>query len=135
MRGNNFVTKVLEWAKKGNEIRVVDDQISNPTWARALAEINANIIAMGKRDIRTFFENKGGIYHCAGSGYCSRYELAKIILEYSGEKNVNTHPARSNEFYSPANRPYFSALSMNKFNNSFGLILSDWKVNLKLSLL
>jgi dTDP-4-dehydrorhamnose reductase len=31
MRGNNFVTKVLEWAKKSNEIREMDEQISNPT--------------------------------------------------------------------------------------------------------
>jgi dTDP-4-dehydrorhamnose reductase len=134
MRGNNFVTKVLEWAKKSKEIRVVDDQISNATWARTLAEITANMIAMGIKDIRTFFKDKGGIYHCAGSGYCSRYEWAKFILEYSGIRNVNVLPAKSNDFAVLADRPYFSALDINKFKNSFGLVLPYWKVNLKLSL-
>jgi len=135
MRGNNFVTKVLEWAKKSKEIRVVDDQISNPTWARALAEITANIIAMGIRDIRAFFKDKGGLYHCAGSGYCSRYEWANVIFEYSGIRNVNVLPAKSNDFVVLADRPYFSALDINKFKNSFGLVLPDWKIKLKLSLL
>jgi len=58
MRGNNFVNKVLEWTKKSDVIRVVDDQISNPTWARALAEITADTIAMGIEDIRSFFSIK-----------------------------------------------------------------------------
>jgi dTDP-4-dehydrorhamnose reductase len=135
MRGNNFVTKVLEWAKKSKEIRVVDDQISNPTWARALAEVTANIIAMGIKDIRLLFKERCGIYHCAGSGYCSRYEWARFILEYSGIRNVNVLPAKSNDFVVLADRPYFSALDINKFKNSFGLVLPYWKVNLKLSLL
>jgi len=134
IRGNNFVTKVLEWAKKSNEIRVVDDQISNPTWARALAEINANIIAMGKRDIRTFFENKGGIYHCAGSGYCSRYEWAKFILEYSGIRNINLLPAKSGDFINSAKRPFHSALITRKLYEFTGLVLPSWQLNLKLAI-
>lgn len=135
MRGNNFVTKVLDWAKKSNEIRVVDDQISNPTWARALAEITANIITMGITDVRSFFKDKGGLYHCAGSGYCSRYEWAKFILEYSGIRNINLLPAKSDDFAVLADRPYFSALDINKVKNSFELVLPDWKIKLKLSLL
>jgi dTDP-4-dehydrorhamnose reductase len=134
MRGNNFVTKVLEWAKKSKEIRVVDDQISNPTWARALAEITANIIAMGKRDIRPFFKYKGGLYHCAGSGYCSRYEWAKFILENSSIKNINLLPAKSGDFINSAKRPCYSALFSKKFYQSTGLILPSWKLNLILAL-
>jgi len=135
MRGNNFVTKVLEWAKNSNEIRVVDDQISNPTWARALAEITADLIAMGIRDIRPFFKDKGGLYHCAGSGYCSRFEWVKIILEYSGIKNVNVLPVKSKDYNTSARRPYFSALDIEKLKNSIGLAFADWKDNLKHCLL
>ena len=36
MRGNNFVTKVLSWARKHEVLHIVDDQIANPTWARTL---------------------------------------------------------------------------------------------------
>ena len=34
LRRASFVTKVLEWARKNPELRVVADQVSNPTWAR-----------------------------------------------------------------------------------------------------
>jgi len=135
MRGNNFVTKVLEWAKKSNEIRVVDDQISNPTWARALAEVTANIIAMGIKDIRSFLKDKGDLYHCAGSGYCSRYEWANVIFEYSGIRNVNVLPVTSEDFNTAARRPHFSALDIEKLRNSIGLDFADWKDNLKHCLL
>ena len=39
---NSFVTKVLEWSHKQEVLRVVDDQISNPTWAHRLARLPAN---------------------------------------------------------------------------------------------
>lgn len=39
MGSDSFVTKGLDWARKNPELSVVDDQIGNPTWARALAEM------------------------------------------------------------------------------------------------
>jgi len=36
MTGNSFVNKILEWARKNPNLRVVDDQVGNPTWARSL---------------------------------------------------------------------------------------------------
>jgi len=139
MRGNNFVTKVLEWAKKGNEIRVVDDQISNPTWARALAEITANIIAMGIRDIRAFFKDKGGLYHCAGSGYCSRYEWASAIIRFNfsleDQNNITILRAKTSDFKTLAKRPLFSALSCHKALKTFKIQLPDWIISLILSAL
>jgi dTDP-4-dehydrorhamnose reductase len=132
MRGNNFVTKVLEWAKKSNEIRVVDDQISNPTWARALAEVTANIIAMGIKDIRLFFKERCGIYHCAGSGYCSRYEWAKKILEYHKKHDIKIFPAKSSEFVTLAKRPLYTALMCNKLEIHFKFALPNWDIIIKL---
>jgi dTDP-4-dehydrorhamnose reductase len=43
-----FVTKVLKWAREQETLHIVDDQISSPTWARALAEATAQIIAQGR---------------------------------------------------------------------------------------
>ncbi len=133
MRGNNFVTKVLEWAKKSDVIRVVDDQISNPTWARALAEITADVIAMGIEDIRSFFDRKGGLYHCAGGGYCSRYDWARSIIgeTYTG-RAVKIFPAKTGEFPCRAVRPLFSALSCAKFGRLFLLKLPNWEYALKI---
>ena len=39
LRRNSFVSKVLGWARKNETLRVVDDQVSNPTWARMLAKV------------------------------------------------------------------------------------------------
>jgi len=126
-RGNNFVTKVLEWAKKSDVIRVVDDQISNPTWARALAEITADVIAMSIEDIRSFFSIKGGLYHCAGGGYCSRYEWANAIIdELLMNIAIEVVPVKTKEFVCVAKRPGFSAMECKTFKQVFDLLLSDW---------
>ena len=45
MGGDSFVTKILGWARKNPELRVVDDQVGNPTWARPLAEMIGSLIA------------------------------------------------------------------------------------------
>src|SRR5574341_124586 len=34
LRGNSFVSKVLGWSRKNTTLRIVSDQVSNPTWAR-----------------------------------------------------------------------------------------------------
>jgi len=134
MRGNNFVTKVLEWAKNSDVLRIVDDQISNPTWARALAEITADVIAMGLEDIRSFFSSKGGLYHCAGSGYCSRYEWAEAILDvFFKNKTIKIVPAKTGDFPTLAERPLFSALDCKKFNRLFELFLLNWKYTILLA--
>ena len=133
MRGNNFVTKVLEWAKKSDVIRVVDDQISNPTWARALAEITADVIAMGIENIRSFFSIKGGLYHCAGSGYCSRYDLATAIIQQLRNKTqIKLYFAKTVDFSTPAVRPLFSALSCIKLERDLETMLPSWSEQLKL---
>ncbi len=133
MRGNNFVTKVLEWAKKSDVIRVVDDQISNPTWARALAEITADVIAMGIEDIRSFFLIKGGLYHCAGGGYCSRYDWAQeIVCELNKDGAIKIIRAKTMEFKTLAQRPLFSVLSCAKFGRLFLLKLPNWEYTLKI---
>ena len=68
MRQGGFVTKVLQWAREQEVMRVVDDQISSPTSARMLAEITALILAQGRNDVYGYLSEKGGLYHCAGGG-------------------------------------------------------------------
>ncbi len=134
IRGNNFATKVLEWAKNSDVLRIVDDQISNPTWARALAEITADVIAMGMEDIRSFIASKSGIYNCAGSGYCSRYEWAKLMIEvFYKKKTINIVPAKTSDFPNLAKRPLFSALDSNKFNRLLKLFLPNWEDSILLA--
>ena len=136
MRGNSFVNKVLEWTKKSDVIRVVDDQISNPTWARALAEITADVIAMSIEDIRSFFSIKGGIYHCAGGGYCSRFQWAQVIIGLLNiDKIIKIVPAKTKDFKTQAERPLFSALRSVRFAEVFKISLTNWRECISLSAL
>lgn len=135
LRGDSFVRKVLQWSRQQETLRVVDDQISNPTWSRMLAEITALLLA--RYSVDELAERKG-LYHLAGDGYCSRYEWAKAILELepSPAEQVAQQilPASSADFPTPAQRPLFSALSCERFVTAFNLRLPPWKEALKLAL-
>ena len=68
LRRDNFVTKVMSWVNNQNELKIVDDQISSPTWARMLAETSAQIIAQGRGDPLGFLADKVGIFHHSRRG-------------------------------------------------------------------
>ena len=127
-----FVTKVRQWARQHETLRIVDDQVSSPTWARTLAEITAQIVAQGKGDLAGYLADKSGIYHLAGGGYCSRYEWAQAILDTDPhpEQQVvkKVLPAKSIDFPTPAFRPLISILDCKKIVNTFQLELPDWKL-------
>src|SRR5262249_14263109 len=43
-RGHNFLKTILRLARDGKELRVVDDQVGAPTWARNIADATAHVI-------------------------------------------------------------------------------------------
>jgi dTDP-4-dehydrorhamnose reductase len=153
LRRDSFVTKVLGWARQNSDapatLRFVTDQVGNPTWARMLAEITAQLLAVAqaqatsglrlpKDAITGWIKERGGLYHLAGSGYASRLEWAKAILRFdpkSAEQNVKEIlPALTSDFPTPAKRPLFSALDCEQFTNTFGLRLPEWDETLKLAM-
>lgn len=136
MRQGGFVTKVLQWARTQEVMRVVDDQISGPTSARLLAEITALILAQGRDDVFGYLKEKGGLYHCAGGGSCSRYEWAKAIIEFDLNKKdqivSQLGRAKSGEFPVPANRPMISVLNNGKLLKEYGFRLPNWQEDLSM---
>jgi len=138
MRQGGFVSKVLQWARTQEVMRVVDDQISGPTSARMLAEITALILAQGRDDVCGYLSEKGGLYHCAGGGSCSRYEWAKAILEMDPKKEEQVVkellPAKSSDFAVPAARPMISVLNNIKLEHTFGLRLPPWQDGLRMAM-
>ena len=138
MRLGGFVTKVLQWAREQDTLRVVDDQISGPTSARLLAEVTALILARAGEDPYRWFGERAGIYHCAGDGACSRYEWAQKILELDPNKDKQKvkrlERAKSSEFPTPATRPMVSVLSNDKLEQVFGLRLPRWRFGLALTM-
>lgn len=135
---SGFVNKVLAWARQNDVVRIVEDQVSCPTWARMLAEITGILIAKGGDGLNDYFKSKSGIYHVAGKGSASRYEWAKAILasDNHGEEQraKRIEPALSSEFPNPATRPAYSALNCHHFEDTFGLHIPNWVESLQLAL-
>jgi len=142
LRRDSFVMKVLEWSRQKQNLRVVSDQVGNPTWARMLAEASAQLLAIAARnstrDINAWFQERRGIYHLAGGGFTSRLEWARAILKYDPHREEQlTHEilsALTSDFPTPAKRPLFSALDCQKFSDVFDLRLPDWEDALHLAI-
>jgi dTDP-4-dehydrorhamnose reductase len=134
LRGDSFVNKVLRWARQHETLRVVDDQVSNPTWARLLAEVTSQVLARGKQVI----SERSGLYHLGGSGYASRLEWAREIVGLDPNKSDQVvrslQAASTADFPTPAQRPLFSALDCSRFGQTFGLSLPDWRSALRLAM-
>jgi dTDP-4-dehydrorhamnose reductase len=135
MRGDNFVTKVLSWARKHEVLHIVDDQIANPTWARTLAQLTAHVLFHGAEYVAAH----RGLYHLAGDGYASRYEWAKEILRLDPKPEEqmaqDVRRAVTSDIPTPAKRPTFSALNCGLCTEVFGLTAPPWAHELKLALL
>jgi dTDP-4-dehydrorhamnose reductase len=130
----SFVTKALEWARNQDVMRVVSDQVSNPTRARTLAEVTANLMANG---LATLIERRG-LYHVAGIGYTSRMDWARKIIEFDPHKHEQKVreilPASTSDFPTPAQRPLFSALDSSLFQSTFNITLPRWEDDLRITM-
>ena len=138
LRGNSFVNKVLGWARKNENLKIVSDQISSPTWARMLAGITSLMLAQNSANLFEVVLERRSVYHLAGAGYTSRYEWAKEILVNDPNRTEqivrDLEPARSDDFPTTAVRPLFSALDCTRFEDTFGLKLPNWNSTLKLAM-
>jgi dTDP-4-dehydrorhamnose reductase len=124
-RGQNFLRTMLRVARAGNPLRVVNDQIGSPTWARALAEAVTVAIA------RDAFTREAPIYHLTGGGSCSWYDFAKRIFELAGLEVALT-PISTSAYPTPAKRPAFSLLDCGRAASGLGVALPHWEESLRL---
>lgn len=115
-KGGNFVEWVIEKAKRGEELRIVDDQFMSPTYTKDVA-----------RTLREFLKLRPefGIYHMVNEGFCSWYEFTKAIFGILGLE-VQIKPIKSNELNRLAKRPRFSALKNEKLEK-IGLRMRPWR--------
>lgn len=118
--GGNFVKTILKLAKNNPEIKVVNDQVGNPT--------NANDVA--HHILKLPYSSNYGIYHCTNKDVCSWYDFAKEFVSLAGiECKVN--PCTTEEFPRPAKRPAFSALDNMMLRNTVGDEMRPWKEAIK----
>ncbi len=97
--GRNFIHAILRRARETGEVRVVTDEVGNPTYAADLAEAIARLIETGQY----------GIYHFVNSGACSRWAFANEILRRAGVAARNV-PILSSAYPRASTPPPFAAL-------------------------
>lgn len=137
-RANDFVQRVLNWSRQQETLKIVDDQVGSPTWARLLSQMIS--LALAKSNGRFFehLEKTRGVYHLAGDGAASRLEWVQKILELDParqeQKVTQVLPASTADFPTPAQRPLFTALDCSRFYRTFGLRLPRWDEALKLAM-
>lgn len=113
---NNFNKQVINWSKSRNELNIVDDQVSVPTYSMDLAEFSWKLIQT----------EKFGLYHITNDGIASKYDQAKYVLEKIGWKGTLGR-AKTADFNLPAKRPAYSKLDSNKVEKLLGEKIPTWQ--------
>jgi len=114
--GNNFVTKIIERARTCGQLKVVSDQVGSPTATTEVAGIVCWLLE----------QRAEGLFHFAGSGYASRFDVAKFITEQLS-LNVQVLPCRSSDYQSPARRPLNSRFDCTKIQALLGEPIRPWQ--------
>lgn len=103
-RRNNFALAILERAKTGQDLYVVDDQITAPTYIPHLAQAIAELVK----------SNLYGTYHLASTGELSWFQFAKLLVEQGGY-NAIVKPITTQDLTRPAARPAYSVLDSSPY--------------------
>lgn len=138
--GNNFARTMLRLAAEREQLRVVADQIGAPTSASLLADCTALLIQ------QWWLSDQGpdqgsfpyGLYHLTASGATSWHHYAVFVLEQAikAGRRLNIAPSAieaitTADYPTPAQRPLNSRLDCQRFHDTFGLRLPDWREGLE----
>ncbi len=130
IEGDNFVKKIvklglkqLEARKRGRQIeaiKVVDDQIGNPTWTIDVAAQTKVVI-----------ENElVGLFHCTAEGDTSWHQLASDIFTILS-LDVQIKPCFSNELPRSAPRPKYTSLENKRLKDAGLNVMRDYQAALR----
>ncbi len=124
---SNFVKTILRLAAQRDRLAVVADQRGCPTAACDIAKTCLGVA------MRCAAEPEGapyGVYHFAGAGDASWFELATAIVEMSADRRAKAAqvvPIRTSEYPTAATRPLDSRLDCTAIVRTFGVSLRSWR--------
>jgi dTDP-4-dehydrorhamnose reductase len=100
--GRNFVKTILERAKTGQVLTVVDDQHGCPTFTEDLAAMIRRLVV----------ERRSGLFHVTNQGATTWFALARELVGLAGLDPERVQPIATAELDPPrpAPRPAFSVL-------------------------
>jgi dTDP-4-dehydrorhamnose reductase len=119
--GHNFVKTIVKAQSERETLRVVTDQIGQPTSASDLAD---QIVTL----LETY--SGSGIFHGTNSGVTSWFEFARAIMSEIGEDPERILPTDSSSYVQLAPRPAYSVLGHQGWAAVGMAPMRDWRVAL-----
>ena len=118
--GNNFVQAILKAAKAKKSLRVVTNEVANPTYANDVASAAAALIET----------QRYGSYHFVNEGAVSRWDFARRVLDRSGFQDTPIERISRHEWQRPSLAPEYTELA-NIAGASIGIRLRPWQESLQ----
>jgi len=118
--GPCFPMTMINAARAGKPLKVVDDQIGSPTFTHDLAEATLNLLDA----------NGTGIYHVVNSGKTNWHDFTAAILDEFGLQTqlTRTSSAQWKKLRpNSAIRPAYSVLDTSKYSQATGKTMRDWR--------
>lgn len=125
--GRNFVRTMLNLARDRDEVRVVADQIGNPTSA---LDIAAALIAVGNNLVQRRDDELRGLFHLAAPDEASWADVAEQVFATSadlGGPTASVARITTAEFPTRARRPANSRLDCRRLAERHGVTLPSWR--------
>ena len=120
--GKNFAKTMTRLAIKGDdEVRVVNDQMGQPTSA---TDLSKQLTTLGQSNAPT------GIYHGTNAGQATWFEFAQEMFKLAGADVHRVKAVSSAEFIHPAKRPSYSVLGHEAWSHTSIKQMRDWKIAL-----
>ena len=114
--GRNFVQAILGAAQAGKPLRVVTNEVANPTYTDDLAAAIAQLIG----------SERYGTYHLVNEGAVSRWQFARFILDQAGYVGTPIERISRHQWPRASLPPEYTALA-NIAGASLGIRLRSWQ--------
>ena len=118
--GPNFVQTMLNVARAGKPLRVVNDQVGTPTYTVDLAAVTLDLLDRGA----------AGIWHVSNAGETTWFDFAKAIFEEWGivaDLQPTTSAAWKQTKPDSATRPAYSVFDLAPLERMLGRPMRPWR--------
>ena len=120
--GRNFSNpnRIIQLADEHGSLKVVTDEVANPTYALDLAGAVAALIQT----------DAYGVYHLVNADHCSRYDYVCEVLRIAGREHIPVEPISLDDFPRASTPPRFAPLA-NTAATALGITLRPWQAALE----
>ncbi|MBT5046918.1 MAG: dTDP-4-dehydrorhamnose reductase [Rhodospirillaceae bacterium] len=141
--GNNIFLTVKRLAAERRELRMVDDQVGSPTFARSIAEATTAILRNSYSERPSSrcpsLSEASGRYHLSADGQTTWCGFAQAIVKAIVGGTINgdgpvapkVTGIPTSDYPLPAKRPAYSVLDNSLLRETFGVALPSWQHQLR----